>query len=262
LVSDFKERVKIPSKKKTIYQINSVLRLAMWTCLLISGLLISVCAVAYISNSALFHVKHIDIKGNVHIKSDEVLTLLDIEQGDNILSWDMNKARTRLQNHPWIKDVSISRSFVPASVEVSIIEHKPKATLFLKDRPYLISEEGLAFVSSPDVYYGLLISARDYTHQDMKQGLDQVLNSAIEAAALVRSKGLQLSDVLIEPGGLVDLKLKNGITLTIFGRITPVKVDMAIKTIAKLNPPEGTVMDLRCDDKVVLRNRGVHGSQG
>jgi cell division septal protein FtsQ len=151
---------------------------------------------------------------------------------------------------------------VPASVGVSICEHKPKATLFLKDRPYLISEEGLAFASSPDVYYGLLISARDYTQQDMKQGLDQVLNNAIEAAALVTSKGLQVSDVLIEPGGLVDLKLKNGITLTIFGQISPAKVDMAIKTIAKLNPPEGTVMDLRCDDKVVLRNRGVHGSQG
>jgi cell division septal protein FtsQ len=101
LVSDFKERVKIPSKKKTIYQINSALRLAIWICLFISGLLISVCAVAYISNSALFNVNHIDIKGNVHIKSDEVLTLLDIEQGVNILSWDMNKARKR------IKDVSI-----------------------------------------------------------------------------------------------------------------------------------------------------------
>jgi hypothetical protein len=96
----------------------------------------------------------------------------------------------------------------------------------------------------------------------MKQGLDLVLNNAIEAATLVASKGLQVNDVLIEPGGLVDLKLKNGITLTITGRMTPIKVDMAIKTIAKLNPPEGTVMDLRCDDKVVLRNRGVHGSQG
>ena len=41
MVSDFKERVKIPSKKKTIYQINSALRLAIWICLFISGLLIA-----------------------------------------------------------------------------------------------------------------------------------------------------------------------------------------------------------------------------
>jgi len=262
LVSDFKERVKTPSKKKTISQINSVLRLAMWVCLGISGLLITVCAAAYISNSAVFHVKHIDINGNSHVKPDEVLTLLDIEQGDNILSWNMNKARKRLQNHPWIKEISISRSFVPASVEVTIAEHKPVATLFLKDRPYLISEEGLVFASSPDNNFGLTINARDYTRQDMKQGLDQALSNAIEGTKLAQSKGLQVRDALIEPGGLVDLRLKNGITLTTFGQMTPVKVDMAIKAMAELKPPEGTIMDLRCDDKIVLRNRGVHGSQG
>ncbi len=262
MVSDFKERAKIPSKKKTISQINSLVRFAIWMSLCISGILITVCAVAYISNSAIFHVKRIDIKGNAHIKSDEILTLLDMEQGDNILSWDMNKARQRLQNHPWIKEVSISRSFVPASVGVTLIEHKPKATLFLKDGPYLISEEGLAFASTTDTYYGILINARDYTRDDMQQGLDQVLNNAIEASGLVRARGFQVSEILVEPGGLVDLKLKRGITLTIFGKMTPVKLDMATKTIEKLNPPEGTVMDLRCDDKVVLRNRSMHGSQG
>jgi len=262
LVSDFKERVKTPSKKRTLSQINSVLRLAIWMCLCISGVLITVCAVAYISNSALFHVKRIDITGNAYIKRNEVLTLLDMELGDNILSWDMNKARQRLQNHPWIKEVSISRSFVPASVAVRLAEHKPRATLFLKDRPYLISEEGLAFASSADKYFGILINARDYTREDMKQGLDQVMNNAIEAARLVTAKGFKIRDIVVEPGGLVDLKLNNGTTLTIFGKMTPEKMVMAIKTFEKLKPPEGTVMDLRCDDKVVLRNRSAYGSQG
>jgi hypothetical protein len=71
-----------------------------------------------------------------------------------------------------------------------------------------------------------------------------------------------VQDVLIEPGGLVDIRLKNGITLTIFGGMTPVMAERAIRVIQKLNPPEGTVMDLRCDDKVVLRNGSVHGSEG
>jgi hypothetical protein len=118
------------------------------------------------------------------------------------------------------------------------------------------------FISSPDAYNGLVISATDYPQQDMKQGLGQVLNYAIDAATLVQSKGLQVSNVLIEPGGIIALRLTNGITLTTFGQMTPMKVAMAVKTIAKLNPPEGSVMDLRCDDKIVLRNRGVHGSQG
>ena len=262
MVSDFKERVRTSSKKKTISQINSALRVAMWACLGISGALITLCAIAYVSNSEVFHIKRIDITGNVQVKRDEVLPLLDIEQGDNILCWNMNKARKRLLKHPWIQDLTISRSFVPASVMVSIKEHKPMATLFLKDRPYLISEEGLVFASSTGTYYGLLVNARDFTRQDMEQGLDQILKSAVRAASLVQSKGLDVRDLAIEPGGLVDIRLKSGITLTIFGEMASIKVDMVKKTITELNPPEGTIMDLRCDDKVVLRNRGIHGSQG
>jgi cell division septal protein FtsQ len=265
LVSDFgdlRDRLKIPSKKRTISQINTVLRLFMWLCIGISGVLITVCAAAYIANSAVFDVKRIEINGIAHVKADEVLTLLDIEEGDNILSWDMNEARRRLQGHPWIRDLSISRNFVPASIEVSVSEHAPAATLFLKDRPYLISEQGQVFVSSPEKYYGLMIDARQYDRRDMQQGLGQVLMSAVASARLARSKGLQVQDVLIEPGGLVDIRLKNGITLTIFGGMTPVMAERAIRVIQKLNPPEGTVMDLRCDDKVVLRNGSVHGSEG
>jgi hypothetical protein len=260
--SDLRERFRTPSKKKAISQVNTVLRLFMWLFIGISGVLITVCAVAYIANSAVFNVKRIDIQGISQVKVDEVLTLLDIEQGDNILSWDMNEARKRLQKHPWIKDLTISRNFVPASIEVMVQEHQAAATLFLKDRPYLISEEGLVFISSPETYCGLMIQARDYSRQDMKEGFDRILCNAIAAAKLVQSKGLPVNDLSIEPGGLVDIRLKNGISFTIFGEVTSLRIERAMKAMAKIKPPEGTVMDLRCDDKIVLRNRGFHGSEG
>lgn len=262
MVSDYKERVRVPSKKRTISQINVILRTGIWMCLGLSGALIIICAVAYMSNSALFHLKRVEVTGNVNVKKDEVLTLLDIELGDNILSWNMNAARMRLQKHQWIKDITISRSFIPASLKVSIVEHKPIATLFLKDRPYLISEEGLVFASSPGVFYGLKVNATDYTREDMIQGLGQIVQGAVRAADLIRSQGLEVQDAFIEQGGLVDLRLKKNVMLTIFGDITPVKITMVKKTLKELNPPEGTVMDLRCDDKVVLRNRGIYGSKG
>jgi len=262
LVSDFKDRVRIPSKKKTLSQINSILRIAMWVCLGISGALITLCAAAYTSNCELFHVKRIDITGNAHVKRDEVLTLLDIEQGDNILSWNMNEARKRLQKHPWIKDLTISRSFVAASVKVSITEHRPIATLFLKDRPYFISEDGLVFASSPGIYYGLMVNAPDYSREDMTKDLAQILKNIVNASALVRSKGLAVQDAAVKPGGLVDIRLANGVTLTIFGEMTPTKVEMVKKTLSELHPPEGTIMDLRCEDQVVVRNRGNYGSEG
>lgn len=259
---DLRQRFRTPSKKKAISQINTVLRLSMWLCMAISGVLITVCAAAYITNSAVFSVKKIEIDGISHVKADEVLALLDIEQGDNILSWDVNEAYRRLEKHPWIKDLRISRHFVPAAIEVTIEEHRPAATLFLKDRPYLISEEGLVFISSPDASYGIAIQAPHYTRQDMKTGLDRILSSAMEAAKLAQSRGLTVSHLAVEPGGLVDIALGNGVSLRVFGEMTPVKIDRAIKAMAHMKPSEGTVMDLRSEDKIVLRNRGSHGSEG
>ncbi|MGC9325025.1 MAG: cell division protein FtsQ/DivIB [Desulfomonilia bacterium] len=263
MVSDYKQRVKTPSKKKTLSQINLALRVVIWLCLGISGALITFCAIAYISNSEVFLVKEIAIKGNTHVEKNEVLTLLDLDEGDNILSWDMNAARKRLQKHPWIKDITLSRSFVPASLSVCIQEHKPTATLILKDKPYLISEDGQVFISAPDEEnFGLIIQASEFDSPSAGEELHDILKDSMSSVSMVEAKGLAVKDLVIESGGLVNIRLQGGITLVIFGEMTPVKIDMALKTIREMKPAAGTIMDLTCDDKIVLRNRGVHGSEG
>ena len=218
------------------------------------------CGLAYISNSKVFQVKTIGIKGNGHIEENEVLTLLDIEEGINIFGWDMDAARKRLLKHPWVKDISISRSFVPASVNVRIAEHKPTATLVLKDRPYLVSEEGHVFSSAPQDNYGLMIQASDYEPSGTGEDLNDILKDAINAVTVVEAKGLRVKDLIIESGGMMNIRLDRGITLVILGEMTPVKVDMALKTLKEIKPECGTIMDLTCEDKIVLRNRGYHGS--
>jgi len=71
-----------------------------------------------------------------------------------------------------------------------------------------------------------------------------------------------VKDIVIEAGGVMDIRLASGITLVILGEMTPRKVDMAMRTIREIKPAIGTVMDLTCKDKIVLRNRGQYGSQG
>ena len=58
----------------------------------------------------------------------------------------------------------------------------------------------------------------------------------------------------------MNIRLDRGVTLVILGAMTPVKVDMALKALAEIKPACGTIMDLTCEDKIVLRNRGYHGS--
>ncbi len=259
---DYKETKKTASKKKTLSKINLAIRLSIWLCLGISGALITLCAVAYVVNSELFNLKDIEIIGNAHVDKNEVLTLLDLDEGANIFSWDMDAAKQRLLVHPWIKDISISRSLIPAGISVRIVEHKPTATLVLKDKPYYISEEGLVFASASEDRFGLMIQAGDYEPANGDEDLNNILKSGISAVSVVEAKGLKVKDLIIEAGGVMDIRLAMGITLVILGEMTPHKVDMALRTLREVKPAAGTVMDLTCEDKIVLRNRGHYGSEG
>lgn len=259
---DYKETRKTASKKKTLGKINLAIRFSIWLCLGISCALILLCAVAYMVNSELFHLKSVAVKGNVHVDKNEVLTLLDLERGDNIFSWDMDAARTRLLANHWIKDASISRRFVPASVTVRVVEHRPTATLFLKDKPYYVSEEGKVFAAATENAYGIMIQASDYQPANGSEDLDLILASALKAVSVVQSRGLKVKDLVIEAGGVMDIRLAMGITLVILGEMTPRKVDLALRAIREIRPVAGTVMDLTCENKIVVRNRGHYGSQG
>jgi cell division septal protein FtsQ len=259
---DYKETKRTASKKKTMSKINLAIRFSIWLCLGISGTLIMLCAVAYVVNSELFHLKSIEVKGNVHVGKNEVLSLLDVERGDNIFSWDMDAAKTRLLGNPWIKDVSISRGFIPAGVSVNVVEHRPTATLLLKDKPYYISEDGAVFAQAGENTYGLMIQATDYQPANGIEDLNVIIKSALSAVGIVQSRGLKIRDLVIEAGGVMDIRLANGVTLVILGEMTPRKVDLALRAMREIRPSEGTVMDLTCENKIVVRNRGQYGSQG
>ncbi|MFY9397799.1 MAG: FtsQ-type POTRA domain-containing protein [Desulfomonilia bacterium] len=261
-MNDYKQAKKIASKKKTLSNINLAIRVSIWLCLGVSCFLIVSCGAAYVVNSELFKVKSIDIKGNEHLDADEVLSLLDLDVGDNILGWDMESARQRLRGHPWVKDVSISRSLIPAGIGVRIVEHRPTATLILKDKPYLISEDGTVFAPAPEENFGLMIQAREYEPLNQRGNVDGVLKSAMRAVSVVESKGLKVKDLIIEAGGVMNIRLDKGITLVILGEMTPLKVDMALRAMQEVKPVHGTVMDLTCEDKIVLRNRGGYGREG
>ncbi len=160
---DYKETRRTASKKKKLSNIILAIRLSIWLCLGISGTLIGLCAVAYVVNSEVFHVKSVEIKGNVRVDRKEILTLVDLDKGDNIFGWDMEAARHRLLGNPWIRDIRISRSFIPAGVSIGITEHRPTATLAMKDKRYYISEEGAIFAPASDRPCGIMINADNYT---------------------------------------------------------------------------------------------------
>lgn len=252
MVEDYKTKVRVRSVKKRISNINRALRVSIWVSLCISFALVLFCAVAYITSSQLFHVKNIAIKGCSQVQVDEILALLDIEKGDNILACDINAARQRIQEHPWVRDVGITRRFFPASILVTIREQVPVAAIYLGEKGYVVNNEGRIFASMPKDYRGFSMRAVGYRPTESE--MNTILKTGIADLNLLQSKGLTVAAMEIAPGGRITYRLGNGISVASLGSITATKLDTALTIMRQLKPVQGTVLDLSCDDKVVLSN--------
>jgi cell division septal protein FtsQ len=260
LVEDYKTKLRIKSVKKRISSINHALRLSIWISLLISSALVLFCALAYISSSQLFHVKNITIKGCSQVPLDEILALLDIEKGDNILACDIDVARQRIEEHPWVQDVGIERRFMPAAILVTIREQIPVAAVYLGDKGYVVNSEGRIFASMPRKFRGLTMRAVGFVPKTSE--MQAILKTGIADIHLLEAKGLHITDIEIEAGGRMTFRLSSGISLASLGPISPGRLETALFVIQERQPIAGTVIDLSCDDKVVLSNPTKGGSYG
>lgn len=260
MLEDYKTKLRIKSVKKRISNINNALRVSIWVSLGISSALVLFCALAYISSSQLFHVKNISIKGCSHVPLDEILGLLDIEKGDNILACDIDMARQRIQEHPWVQDVGIARRYLPAAIEVTIREQVPVAAVYLGDKGYVVNSEGRIFAAMPKKYTGLNMRAVGFVPK--ASDMQVILKSGIAAINLLGTKGLKVTDIEIAPGGRMTFRLTTGISLASLGAISPGRLSTALYVMRELKPAPGTVMDLSCDDKVVLSNPIKGGTYG
>ncbi|AKU91857.1 cell division protein FtsQ/DivIB [Vulgatibacter incomptus] len=85
----------------------------------------------------------LSIVGNDRATELEIRTLAGIAEGDNFFRTDTEAAERQLRSHPWIADVSVSRSF-PQGVEISVLERKAAALVDLGGL-YLVDRGGELF---------------------------------------------------------------------------------------------------------------------
>ncbi len=94
-------------------------------------------------HSPYFQVKNVVIKNLNRVSEDEVLELTGLNKPANILAVKLRVMAENLKNHPWIKNVSLTRK-MPDTIIVEIEERRPKALIRLGDIYYL-DESGVPF---------------------------------------------------------------------------------------------------------------------
>jgi len=88
-----------------------------------------------------FLIKEILISGNYHLEEEEVKSVLDIRNGENLFRLSFDELETRLKRLPWIKRMSLRKQF-PCTLMINIEEAVPKALLNLNRQLFLIDSDG------------------------------------------------------------------------------------------------------------------------
>jgi cell division protein FtsQ len=96
-------------------------------------------------------VREVRISGIHQVTRDEIMKGLDLSHGDTQLSVSPSQMVARLEAHPWIKQVSVSRVLLH-TLDVAVIERRPAALLKTSSLNLLLDAEGhvLTIVANGD----------------------------------------------------------------------------------------------------------------
>ena len=99
----------------------------------------------FITQSAYFALKTINISGIATLTRSQVISQADIEPGENVLAINLKTVRNRLVAHAWIKDAVVQRQ-IPSTLIISVVEEHAVARAVLEDgSQVLLDKEGQPF---------------------------------------------------------------------------------------------------------------------
>jgi len=97
----------------------------------------------FLSSAQWFRVQDIVVTGVEDSMREALIKLSGITDEDSLLSVDIAAVERTIKKHPWIKDVSVTRSF-PRTLHIEVHHEEPIAVVVL-DRMCLMDREGVLF---------------------------------------------------------------------------------------------------------------------
>jgi cell division protein FtsQ len=94
----------------------------------------------FMRDHSTFHVVAVRVYGAERVPQPELIQLAQISRGMSLLRIDVEGVRTRLMQHPWIRDALVRRVY-PNELEVIVYERRPYAVLD-SSSGYLIDGDG------------------------------------------------------------------------------------------------------------------------
>jgi cell division protein FtsQ len=200
-----------------------------------------------LTSAAGFEIAKVELSGQKETSEFEILEALEIQDGASLALFDATAARGRLENIPWIQNVSVQK-FYPNTLQVRIAEREAFALWQRGEQLSVIDGDGRVISDDVDGRYANLLMlighGAQHRGKDVIDALAKVpeLRSRVRAARLVSDRRW-------------DLVLDNGITV----RLPETGVERALADVLQMDAENGlltrdiTMVDMRLEDRVVVR---------
>ena len=192
----------------------------------------------------------ITIEGRNKTSKDDILRVIELKRGDNILEVDLKLVGEKIRTLPWIKDVSISRNYFPNVLHIAVTEKSVKSIWQYKNEFYPIDEDGKIIETEYVPQKGLPLIVGEGAPEHINEltkilETDKELFSRVKAANFISKRRWDLIFDDVEKGIVVKLPQDD--------------VKNAWKKLVKLNRTKGilkrklTFIDLRLKNKVIVK---------
>lgn len=209
-------------------------------------------------------IREVRVEGIHQVTKGEVLDQLALRQGVALHQVSLSSLAGRLQAHPWVKEAVVERRPLH-ELRITILERKPAAVARTGSEQWLLDDEGVVLAR---VNHGDNAALPVLTGMDAKpllQGekrLRQSIHDSIELAkAMAHSvDGRVEIDVGNQVGPIASAKgvrfqFASEALLDQWERYTKVKAASRMPAL-DAKKREGSEVDLRYDNRVIVRERG------
>ena len=192
----------------------------------------------------------VTLEGRDKTSKDDVLHVIGLQRGENILEIDLKAVCDKVKTLPWVKDASVSRRYFPNIIHISIREKKVKSIWQYQNEFYPIDEDGKIietdYVLQKNILQIVGLGAPEHINGLLKIiEQDKDLFYRVKVANFISGRrwNLIFDDVL------------NGITV----KLPEEDAEEAWKKLVKLDKTRGilkrklTFIDLRLKNKVIVK---------
>jgi len=154
--------------------------------------------------------KTIQVYGDLHwLNREELNSIVLHDLRGGFFSLDVNGLKQNLEQHPWVKSVSIRRVW-PDVLQIAVTEQKPLAVW---NQDSIISQSGEVFVPAVKQFPAGLTQING--PEGMQQALVKHYNALLDMLAPL---GLQIKDINVNQRRAMEVTLGNGVQL-LLGRV-------------------------------------------